>query len=162
MLAEADNDHVDEDVTDSDAEVEWDEIEDDSVDVSERVTEELNELDWVSVDVREGVRENERVDDVDGVSEVVRECVHEIEFETLNDQENDGDTVLLRERVSVTVREDDTEIDGEENVDDVEKVFVFVADELIVLEIEQLVLNDAVNVIDGVAELDSVQDGDLV
>jgi hypothetical protein len=90
------------------------------VDVSERVTEELNELDWVSVDVREGVRENERVDDVDGVSEVVRECVHEIEFETLNDQENDGDTVLLREQVSVTVREDDTEIDGEENVDDVE------------------------------------------
>jgi hypothetical protein len=41
-------------------------------------------------------------------------------------------------------------------------VFVFVADELIVLEIEQLVLNDAVSVIDGVAELDSVQDGDLV
>jgi hypothetical protein len=90
------------------------------VDVSERVIEELVELDRVSVDVCEGVRENECVDDADGVTEDVREYVHDIESVRLTDKENDADTVLLRVWVSVFVIEDDKEIDGEENVDDVE------------------------------------------
>jgi Na+/phosphate symporter len=66
------------------------------VDVSERVIEELVELDRVPVDVCEGVRENECVDDVDGVTEVVREYVTDIESVRLTDKENDRDTVLLR------------------------------------------------------------------
>jgi hypothetical protein len=41
-------------------------------------------------------------------------------------------------------------------------VFVFVGDKLIVLEIEQLLLNDAVSVTDGVVERDSVKDVELV
>jgi hypothetical protein len=41
-------------------------------------------------------------------------------------------------------------------------VFVCVSDKLIVLEIEQLLLNDAVSVTDGVADRDSVKDMELV